>query len=972
MDAKRWGQIKEIYDRALDLCGDERESFLAEACGGDDDLRREVESLLAAHDDAGTFLQAPAIEVVAREIVADEFTSTAAAKLPATPQLIERELANYKIISLLGRGGMGEVYLAEDKRLHRKVALKMLPAQFTNDAERVRRFEREAAAASATNHPNIVTIHEIGQMERTHYLVTEFVAGETLRHRLTRGRMEVMSALEVSLQVAAALDAAHEAGIVHRDIKPENIMLRPDGLVKVLDFGLAKLTEPQTPKIDTQASTIAGVITESGVVMGTPRYMSPEQARGMKLDGRTDIFTLGVALYEMIAGRAPFEGATTADVIAAILDKEPAPLADNSPGLPGELERIVTKALRKEREDRYQVIKDVLVDLKDLKRELERAAETGRTRLPDEGKGRRAAWSRWRAPGAVALGAMAILAAVLYWRLGSGAGVKEAAPLKNASFTQLTDQAGPEYFPSLSPDGKSLVYASHAAGNWDIYFQRVGGRNPVNLTRDSTADDTQPVFSPDGERIAFRSEREGGGIFVMGATGENVSRLTDYGFNPAWAPDGKEIVCAEVSIVASPHTRSGNSQIWAVNISTEEKRLVMTGDATQPNWSPNGHRIALCGRRVPEGRRDIWTIPAGGGEPVEVTKDPAMDWNPVWSPDGKYLYFLSDRGGSMNLWRVPVEENSGKVLSQAEAVTTPSPYSGHLSFSRDGKRIAYAQIVRRANLKRIGFDPGRETITGQPVWITQGSRWLNSPDLSPDGEWLALDSQGSQQDDLFVIRRDGTSLRQLTDDIGRDRKPYWSPDGKRLVFFSNRGRKWEIWVINSDGSGLQQLTDTPDEVSNAVWAPDGTRLAYHNRSGAPSIMEIGKSWREQSPEALPPISDLIGWYPWSWSRDGRKLAGGRPGAGGPEGVSVYSLESKQFEKLTNFGGRPVWLSDSRRMLFDLRSRLYLLDSRSKKVREIMSVAPHELGIGVTVSRDDRLIYFSVITTEADIWLMTLE
>lgn len=262
---------------------------------------------------------------------------------------------------------------------------------------------------------------------------------------------------------------------------------------------------------------------------------------------------------------------------------------------------------------------------------------------------------------------------------------------------------------------------------------------------------------------------------------------------------------------------------------------------------------------------------------------------------------------------------------------------------------------------------------GQPIWITQGSRWANTPDLSPDGEWLAFDSQGGQQVDLFVIRRDGTSLRQLTDDIHRDMRPDWSPDGKRLVFFSNRGGNLEIWVINSDGSGLQQLTDTSSTVSNAVWSPDGTRLAYRNAGGAPSIMEIGKSWQEQSPEVLPSISDLIDLYPWSWSPDGRKLAGFRVGAGGPEGISVYSLESQQVEKPTNFGYRPVWLSDSRRMLVqDLRAKLYLLDSRSKKVREVMSVAPHELGNGVTVSRDDRLIYFSLITTEADIWLMTLE
>src|SRR5215510_11106000 len=236
MDAKRWMQIKEIYDRALDLGRDGREGFLAEACAADDDLRREVESLLAAHEDAGTFLKAPAVEVAARDIVADEVTSPA-------PQLIGRELANYKIISLLGRGGMGEVYLAEDKRLHRKVALKLLPAQFTNDSERVRRFEREAKAASATNHPNIITIHEIGQVDGAHYIVTEFIDGQTLRQRMQIAKLSLNEVVDVAIQVAQALEAAHSAGIVHRDIKPENVMVRRDGLVKVLDFGLAKLTE---------------------------------------------------------------------------------------------------------------------------------------------------------------------------------------------------------------------------------------------------------------------------------------------------------------------------------------------------------------------------------------------------------------------------------------------------------------------------------------------------------------------------------------------------------------------------------------------------------------------------------------------------------------------------------------------------------------------------------------------------------
>ncbi len=978
MIPERWHQLKQIFQSALERNPSERSAFVSQACAGDPALRSEVESLLSSHDQAGDSIEAMAAEA-ATELLADDRA------------IVGKQIGHYQVLSHIGRGGMGEVFLAQDASLGRKVALKLLRTEFTRNEERLRRFQQEARAASALNHPNILTIHEIGHQDSMHFMATEYVEGETLRQHISRAPMTLGQVLDVAVQVASALAAAHHAGIVHRDIKPENIMLRTDGYVKVLDFGLAKLAEPKT--VDSGAPTLLQVETEPGIVMGTLSYMSPEQARGLNVDTRTDIWSLGVMIYEMAAGRQPFEGETASDVMSLILQKEPLPLTHSLPEVPGELERIVRKALRKDKEERYQTIKDLLIDLRNLRKELEIEAEMERSlplatdRMPGSGQSTAATAQtissaeylvteikRHKRLAALILGMIIVPAAVWYLLSRSSSGTKEATTtLRNAAFTQLTDQVGPEYFPSLSPDGKSLVYASYASGNLDIYSQRVGGKNTINLTRDSSAGDTQPAFSPDGELIAFRSEREGGGIFLMGATGENVKRLSDFGFNPAWSPDGKEIACADESIVTNPAMRwSSINRIWAVSVATGEKRLVAT-EGAQPNWSPHGYRIALSGRLRPGGRRDVWTIPAGGGEPVEVTKDPAMDWNPVWSPDGKYLYFASDRGGSMNLWRVPVAENSGKVLGQPEAVTTPSPYSAHLSFSRDGKRMAYAQIISRANLQQVGFDPRRETVTGQPVWITQGSRWANTPDLSPDGESLAFDSQGSQQDDLFVIRRDGTSLRQLTDDIHRDRKPYWSPDGKRLVFFSNRSGKWEIWVINSDGSGLQQLTDTPKEVTNAVWSPDGTRLAYRNYGSSPSIIEIGKPWRDQSPEVLPSMSDLSDWYPWSWSPDGRKLAGFKVGVAGPEGISVYSLESQQFEKLTDFGLRPIWLSDSRRMLFqDLQARLYLLDSESKKVREVLSGTPHDLGNGVTISRDDRLIYFSLVTTEADIWLMTME
>jgi len=563
-----------------------------------------------------------------------------------------------------------------------------------------------------------------------------------------------------------------------------------------------------------------------------------------------------------------------------------------------------------------------------------------------------------------------VVSAVLVYVLSRRTPSTKEVPLKNVSFTQLTDQAGPEYFPSLSPDGKSFVYASHAAGNWDIYLQRVGGKTAINLTKDSPADDTQPAFSPDGERIAFRSEREGGGIFVMGATGESVKRLTDFGFNPAWSPDGKEIACADEGVLGPFSRQNPNSRIWAFNIATGEKRQITQVDAVGPNWSPRGYRIAFQGRRN-SAQRDIWTIPAGGGEPVEVTNDPAMDWNPVWSPDGNYLYFVSDRGGSMNLWRVPIEEQTGKLLGSAEAITTPSPSVAHLSFSRDGRRLAYASLVRSGNLQRVGFDPVKEAVVGQPAWVTQGSRLATTPDVSADGEWLTF-AQIGKQENIFVVKQDGAGLRQLTDDIYRDRAPRWSPDSKRIVFHSDRTGKWEIWMINADGSGLKQITDTKDTVFDPIWSPDGTRLAYDARGTTrPAIIEVGKSWQEQTPQTLPTMRESgehFGVY--SWSPDGRKLAGGRVPS--PSGVLVYSLESQQYEKLTDFGRNAVWLNDSRRILFDDRSKLYLIDSQSKKFHEVFSVAPNEFGIHFTLPRDDRMIYFSLLTTEADIWLMTLE
>jgi serine/threonine protein kinase len=373
-------QLEELFHEAAGLDPQARAEFMTQLRVSRPELAAAVESLIAAHQQPDSLIDAPAFEAAAELIEESQ------------PALVAGQVVgHYQIIAPLGKGGMGEVYLANDLKLDRKVALKLLPVEFTNHKERLRRFVQEAKAASSLNHPNIITIHEIGQVDGAHFIATEFIDGQTLKQLMAHKRMKLSEILEVSMQAASALQAAHAAGIVHRDIKPENIMLRPDGYVKVLDFGLAKLTEKSRPSnltpadsepLESEIATMVKAQTVPGTVLGTINYMSPEQARGQVLDQRTDVFSLGVVLYEMAAGRIPFAGATSMDTLVSILEREPVPLDQYVSEVPGEFQRIVSKALRKDREERYQTIKDLLIDLKSLKEELSFAQKLERSRPP--------------------------------------------------------------------------------------------------------------------------------------------------------------------------------------------------------------------------------------------------------------------------------------------------------------------------------------------------------------------------------------------------------------------------------------------------------------------------------------------------------------------------------------------------------------------------------------------------------------
>jgi serine/threonine protein kinase len=915
----------------------ERPAFLTAACGDDERLRQEVQSLLEHGDRAEDFLEKPAL-------------------VSAAASLTGRHIAHYEVGERIGAGGMGQVYRAHDTKLGRDVAIKVLPASFALDPERLLRFEREARVLAALNHPHIAAIYGLEKADGVFALILELVEGPTVADRLASGPMPIREALPLAHQIAEALEAAHAKGIIHRDLKPANIKIAADGVVKILDFGLAKALSAEESESDlSKWPTVTTDGTRDGRILGTPGYMSPEQARGQAVDKRTDIWAFGCVMYHMLTGRMSFVGETASDTISAVLGREPDwhALPDATP--PSML-RLLRQCLEKDPKRR-------LHDIADARIEIEDAISSGaKDRIVPAGLSHRAD-RRWRRATVVSLAACATAVAILVWRWNPTPAARQL------SFTQLTSQPGPELYPSLSPDGQMLVYAAKTSGNWDIHLQRVGGQKPINLTEDSPADDTQPAFSPDGKRIAFRSERDGGGIFIMGATGESIKRLTNSGYNPAWSPDGTEVVYSTL-LFARPDARSSpSSRLFTANVTTDAHRLLTSNvrDAVQPQWSPHGYRIAYWAMND-AAFRDIWTISATGGSPIPVTDDAYVDWNPVWSPDGRWLYFSSDRGGSMNLWRVGIEESSGKILGIPEAVTTPSPYSGSISVSRDGNRLAYVQQVRTVNLTKISFDPVRETTVGLPVQITRGLNDTIMPHLSPDGQWVAFNTFGTKEV-LFVVRTDGTGLRQLTEDAYRYRWPQWSPDGKRIGVFSDRSGRMEVWAMNTDGIALQQLTNFGCN-RGPLWSPDGTRFVCQHFTTATWVIVAVGSPTNYVPLSTPPWSDRL--QVTDWSPKGWRLAGNVSTPDGFNGIALFDIDSRQYREVTEFGQNPIWLSDSRRLLFHHDGKLYLADTASKKVHDVLSIAPYEVEATFHISNDDRLIVFGSVVAEADIWMMEVQ
>ncbi len=865
-------------------------------------------------------------------------------------------LGAYEVLAKLGEGGMGEVYRARDTKLQRDVAVKVLSDALAGDPDALARFEREALSVASLSHPNILAIHELAHDAGCVYLVTELVDGETLRERLTTGALPPRRAVAYAQHIARGIAAAHARGIVHRDLKPENVMITRDDQVKILDFGLAKPVAHTASEL-TQAASIK---TAAGTILGTFGYMAPEQIRGLAVDHRADIFAFGAVLYEMLSGERAFKGETAADTMTAVLTREPPELDVARLSIWPSLDRLIRRCLEKSPDLRFQSGSDLAFALETLSTVSNPSAPAHDVVAPAARTPR--TWIPWLVAGT------AVAASAAAWLLGGAPPTVEA---QWAYFTRVTEAAGEETSPTLAPDGTTVAYAMRVNGSWGIYAQRVGGRNATAIVDDPQADERAPAFSPDGSSIAFHRSDAVGGIFVAGATGESVRRVTDVGFDPAWSPDGTQIAFGTEEI-ADPASRQGDSTLYVVSVSGGTPRKLLDGDAVQPSWSPSGKRIVYWSNIG--GQRDIYTIAAAGGPPVAITHDAAIDWSPVWSPDGRFIYFSSDRGTAMNLWRIAVDESSGRPIGAPEPVTTGVQASAALPrFSKDGSRLAFRSRIASVNPVAIPFDPVALT-AGEPRLLDTQNNIRVPSDVSPDGKSIAYFSIGEHQEDLFIGSPEGP-MRRVTDDPARDRAPQFMPDGRSLIFYSARDGNWAAWAVGLDGGGLHKVFGGPQGVVYVYPSPKGDRAAFAATDGHTAfIAPIAPGTQEQATKL--PGTEVDGEYftVQGWLPDGTRLVGTLGSASNrPAGVAIYDLQTHRTTVLSSdetYVVRP--LADGKHLVYFTNhgATLAVLDvmTRARTVVPVRLPGP-SIDDVFAISPDNRAIYYGGSRAGADIWIV---
>lgn len=986
MQPERWQQIDNLFHLALAQDPNRRGTFLVQECAGDNTLRSEVEALLASHDQAQSFIESPASDLAAELIAKDQTTLVAGQTVGA-----------YKIVSLLGIGGMGEVYLAQDTNLRRQVALKLLPAQFTDYPDRVRRFEQEALAVSALNHPNIVTIHEIGRDNGSQFIVTEFVEGQTLRQLMASTSVSLLRALDISIQVAGALAAAHASGIVHRDIKPENIVLRTDGYVKVLDFGLAKLSETSSIASHPDNSTLVKVHSNYGLVLGTAAYMSPEQTRGGEIDARTDIFSLAVVLYEMIAAHPPFKGATVSDIIASILKHEPPPLGQCSTDVPIELEWIIKKGLAKDREERYQTVKEFLIDLRRLKQEVElqsklealgpprrqEAPSAARTTVQlvenmNTGGSISAASTaeifpvkneRPRPSFAMGLTALVIgLAAIaLFSLIGFYAGLRRSPDTFYPTPRQLTFRRGTISSARFAADGKRLIYSAAFDGRPVEIFtsgldspelrslkSQVGGRI-AGLQSVSSAGEMALLLDCElnwGECV-------NGILARVPLDGGTPHELAENVYAADWSPDGKELAIIRVV--------EGEYQL---EYPIRNVLYKAPGFIDHLRVSPKGDMVAFIDH-------PILDDPSGAIVVVDLSgkkKILSDGWHTAkglaWSPNGDEVWFTAGKQRTQALHAVTT---SGQYRFIYQSPSDVRLYD----ISRDG-RVLVGCGKPSSRMMSSTLDANQERDVS---WFD----WSTSSDVSADGKKMLFYEWGMAVGGVPLVYLRNADGSNDPVSLGSGRAMALSPDGKWALALQEGPQSQLVLLPTGADEQAGQPRPFPrgdiKEYHYASWFPDGGRILFTG------LVDPAHGLRSY-------VQDVSGGQPQPLTEEGNiallvspdskyflGLAAGR----GPDGrYYLCPIDGRHPTPISGLalGDVPIqWSADGKAIYVrndtDFDTDIFRLDLSNGDRKLLKKIVPDSVGLiglevkpgGVQIARDGKSYVFTYWTYLSDLFLL---
>ncbi len=923
MNPEQWQKLEKVFHATLEIEPSKRSAFLKVACEGDENILKEVEKFLSAHDEADDFIQKPVFSEAIQLLSSPD----------KTPSLVGKSFSHYEIISRIGVGGMGEVYLARDTKLERNVALKVLLPEIAKDEDRVRRFKLEARAASALNHPSIITIFEIGEVEDQLFTVYEYIDGKTLREKIARNQLTVLDAIKTAEQVADALTIAHEAGIIHRDIKPENIMIRRDGYVKILDFGLAK---QRIFKTENEAKTLEQIKTQKGFILGSIQYMSPEQTRGQETDERTDIWSLGVVLYEMLTGKNPFAGETISDSIAAILHLEPEPIIKNLKRIPEQLQKIIEKSLKKDLFERYQSIKEFAKDLKTLREILkvdvsnakieqfnlqEKTVEfdkqktnenptlleetlTQKLRTTKEGESINQAQKKRRKWFLIPLiGLLGLILFVGYNYFHPNLFPNYYSRFTNIQVTQLTTD-GKSHSAAISPDGKLVAFVKDDKGNQSLILKEIATGNEKEVVPPAKVEFLQPTFSPDSKRIFYvTKENKVGTLYSIeqnpaeklefGKEFRNQKLLIDVDSRITFLPNGysfafirhNESEDADSILIADTNPNFSLNQSLTKRLTTTETDF---SKFTEVSWQSANDQFTVVGilKNKDIGQPRVAAKTFGESSRLELGSYIYNFGfyeleNYIWLKDGTHFY---------------LERPQINSASQINYVA-PSPYQGgkniandlndYSSFdvTADGNKVVATKSDKISNI--WSFIPQTKeskqmTPESKMLWVKDGMSQMSDGRILyskktdkvvystmnyEDGRVEKIPNGNEIQ--VFIADENGNNEKQLTSVGETNLHPTTTPDGKYILFISNRNGSFKIWRINTDGSNSIQLAEMIDKESGIQITPDSKTVIYTQSGDKMRLMKTSIDGGKAT--ALIPDSQTSDSIP-RISRDGKYLA----------------------------------------------------------------------------------------------------